>query len=108
MSELDQYAASLWRGRLVRLRALREGDLPQLAQWWNEPETMVLQQHKLVPGLDSSLTEMFRNWSANKDDTGAGFSIETHDGELVGHLTLWGVSPRARIATMAIVIGRPK
>ncbi|WP_250007734.1 GNAT family N-acetyltransferase [Actinoplanes sp. M2I2] len=107
MSDLDGYATSLLRGRLVRLRALRDDDLPQLVQWWNDPETMVLQQHRVLPGPEAALTEMFRAWSANKDDSGAGFSIETHDGELVGHVTMWGIKPRTRIATLAIIIGLP-
>jgi len=107
MSDLDGYATSLFNGRHVRLRELRDDDLPQLARWWNEPETMVLQQHRLVPGPVGGVEEMFRNWSANKDENGVGFSVETHEGELVGHLTLWGLKPRTRIATLAIIIGSP-
>ncbi|WP_250037148.1 GNAT family N-acetyltransferase [Paractinoplanes maris] len=107
MSDLDGYAESLLQGRLVRLRALRDADLPHLVQWWNEPATMVLQQHSVMPVPEAGLPDMFRNWSVNKDESGAGFSIETHDGELVGHLTLWGIKPRTRIATLAIVIGSP-
>lgn len=48
---------------------------------------------------------MFANWSRNDSAAGAGFCAETLEGELIGHVTLWGADVRNRCATFAIVIG---
>jgi RimJ/RimL family protein N-acetyltransferase len=107
MSELDGYGKSVLEGDLIRLRALRDDDLPRLVEWWNDPDTMVLQQYTVLPVPEAGTIEMFRNWSLNKPETGVGLSVETHEGELVGHVALFGVKPRTRIATLAIILGAP-
>lgn len=48
---------------------------------------------------------MFKTWSKNESATGAGFCVETVEGELVGHVALWGAETRNRCATFGIVIG---
>ena len=48
---------------------------------------------------------MFENWSSNDSSAGAAFCVETVEGELVGHVALWGAEVRNRCATFAIVIG---
>ena len=47
---------------------------------------------------------MFTNWSRNDSSSGAAFCVETVEGELVGHVALWGADVRNRCATFAIVI----
>lgn len=107
LSDPTAYADRLLVGRLTRLRPLLDDDLPLLARWWNEPQWMVLQQGRVVPGDARATEEMFRKWSANNDESGVGYSIVNGDGDLVGHLTLWGITPTVRIATYAIIIGSP-
>ncbi|MFG2819448.1 GNAT family N-acetyltransferase [Kitasatospora sp. NPDC048365] len=95
-------------GKLVRLRELRESDLPRLADWWRDPALAVQQVTGPVhPQPDGALAEMFRSWSRN---TGSdlGLSVETVETrELAGHITLYGANPKDRAATLAIVMGPP-
>lgn len=91
-------------GDRVRLRELRETDLPELVAWWRAPEVAVFND-RVQPRPDKPLEEMFRSWSDNGASTGAAFCIETLDGELVGHVSLWGADVRNRCATFAIVVG---
>src|SRR5699024_10122915 len=46
--DLADYAAGMLSGRLSRLRALAEDDLPVLGEWWNDPAVMVLQQPRVL------------------------------------------------------------
>ncbi|GAA2809446.1 hypothetical protein GCM10010441_37520 [Kitasatospora paracochleata] len=93
-------------GELVRLRELRESDLPALVAWWREPALAVQQTTGPVhPQPDGAVAEMFRAWSRNTH-TDLGLSVETRDtGELAGHVTLYGANPKDRCATLAVVIG---
>lgn len=91
-------------GERVRLRELRETDLPQLVSWWRAPEVAVFNDH-VRPRPDKPIEEMFRAWSDNGASSGAAFCVETVEGELVGHVALWGADVRNRCATFAIVVG---
>ena len=52
------------------------------------------------------MLERFRGWSANTDESAVGFSVvSTADGELAGHLTLFGVTPRRRCGTLGVLMG---
>ncbi|PJN22503.1 GNAT family N-acetyltransferase [Kitasatospora sp. CB02891] len=95
-------------GRLVRLRELRESDLPRLTAWWREPGLAIQQVTGPVhPQPDGRLADMFRAWSQNTG-TDLGLSVETLDSEdLAGHVTLYGATPKDRCATLAIIIGPP-
>jgi RimJ/RimL family protein N-acetyltransferase len=104
----SRYAGSVLAGDRVRLRPLRDDDLPRLEEWWNQPETMVLQQDRVVPRPVGAVAEMIRSWSGNHGDAGVGFCIDSiRDETLVGHLSLWGITARTRIATLGIIIGAP-
>ena len=59
----------------------------------------------MKPRPDKPLAEMFRNWSDNGNAGGAGFCVETLNGDLIGHVALWGADVRSRCATYGIVIG---
>lgn len=48
---------------------------------------------------------MFSQWSQNDPAGRLGLSVENFDGELIGHVTLFGTTLPARIATFAIIIG---
>ncbi len=106
MSQAQDSARSLLVGERVRLRDLHDDDLPLLEQWWHEAATGVLQQNNLRPRPSPAAREMFRQWSANDSGASVGFSIVTlAAGDLIGHLTLWGVDACNRGATLAIIVG---
>jgi RimJ/RimL family protein N-acetyltransferase len=99
--ELDPLA-----GELVRLRALREEDLPALCEWWQDQRVAVFQSSGPTrPRPAEGIAEMLRGWSRN-DGADTGLSVTTAlSGELVGHAALYGVSVKDRCATLAIIIG---
>lgn len=104
--EMHSYSANILRGELVSLRRLREEDLERLEAWWNDPEWMMFQAGTIAPAPSTPTIEMFRTWSSNKDASGYGFSIQDNTSEnLVGHVTLWGIDPVVRSATLGIMIG---
>lgn len=104
--DFHDYASNILQGEKVRLRPLKETDLPQLASWWNDPEWMVLQSARIAPTPDAPTIDMFRMWSSNKDAGSFGFSIEEiESGQLVGHVTVWGIDAIVRAGTLGIIIG---
>jgi RimJ/RimL family protein N-acetyltransferase len=93
-------------GDRVRLRALRDDDLPTLVRWWSDEVTAT----QLVGGLRTprpvqDLAEMFTTWSRN-DTASCGFCVEVREtGQLIGHAALYGASLPHLCATFAILIG---
>lgn len=104
MSQVVQRARAALRGGRIQLRELQEADLPQLVSWWRDPEVARFND-RIQPRSDGPLQEMFKSWSSNDSSQGAAFSVETIEGELIGHVALWGAEVRNRCATYAIVIG---
>lgn len=106
MSDAIDYANSLLRGENVRLREVREPDLAQLADWWNDPAVKVLQTLWVRPTPTAGTIDLMRGWNANAGND-AGFAVELLDGgALIGQATLHGVD-KNRCATLAIVLGPP-
>lgn len=103
-SAMQAWGKGILEGEQVELRELLPDDLPTLAAWWNETEYGVFQQNNLVRKPTADITKMFELWSKNDSTSGFGYSI-TKDGELVGHLTVWGIAMPTRIGTAAIIIG---
>lgn len=103
-SQMQRWGQTLLSGQKVVLRELQPADLPLLCSWWNDTAEAILQQQVIAPRPTQSLEQMYEMWSSNDSPTGCGYSI-TVDGELVGHITLWGMSLPIRIATCAIIIG---
>lgn len=93
-------------GELVRLRELRDDDLPDLISWWQDPDQAIFQTSGPVhPKPADTLAETFRTWSRNTE-TDLGLSVVAKDsGSFLGHVALYGASVRSRCATFAIVIG---
>ncbi|HZC27170.1 MAG TPA: GNAT family protein [Actinopolymorphaceae bacterium] len=93
-------------GSRVRLRELRDADLPILAAWWADPRIAPYQLSgppHLRPA--SGVTEMLRGYNAN-EGMDCGYCIVTlDDGELVGHAALFHVLPKDRCATLGIFLG---
>lgn len=93
-------------GTLVRLRELRDEDIPTLCAWWSDPVVSTYQravaQH--APRAES-LADMFRGWS---DDTATGFAqcvTLLDDGDLVGHLGIHSATVKDRCGTLGIMMG---
>lgn len=106
MADLHDYSMSLLRGDVVRLRSLSEKDLPKLVSWWNDPAWKPYQSGVVAPSSDMSVAEQFRSWSKNNNSGDFGFSIEEiKTGQLLGHVTLWGIDPVVRIGNIGIIIG---
>lgn len=104
LEEALAYGRELLRGEQVRLREVRDGDYPQLVEWWSDPEVAVLQAGWVRPVPAGATTEMMRSWSANSGND-AGFAVERlEDDALLGQATLFGVG-KDRCATLAIVLG---
>ena len=103
--DAQRYGRELLVGERVRLRPLRDEDLPALERWWADPAVQVLQQLAVRPRPVGTTSDAFRRWSANEDGSGAGFSVETTEGEFIGHVTLWGAKLPERDAHFAILIG---
>lgn len=93
-------------GELVRLRELREDDLLTLARWWVDQSVAVYQTTAATtPRSADALAEMFRGWSKN-EGTDLGLSVtDRTDGQLVGHVGMFGATPKDRCAEVGIVIG---
>lgn len=105
MIELQAYAKSALTGGLVRLRPLAPDDVHALAEWWNDPEWMVLQQPSILPRPEAVTAAQFEAWSKNDSPSGLGMAIETLSGTLVGHIVLYGMELPVRCGTLAIIIG---
>lgn len=101
------YGETVLVGDLVRLRGLRESDLPALTTWQMDPALNTTASNWALPMSEAAAKEKFQKWSANERDD-LGFSIETLDPEpiLVGHLGLFGARPKDRCATIGIGLGR--
>lgn len=105
-ADAQRYGATLLEGDRVRLRALEDGDLPDLVRWWQEPEWAVLQQVIVRPRSTEPIAEQFRGWSGNGGGGSVGFSVvDRSSGSLVGHVTLFGATLPVRAATLAVMIG---
>ena len=101
------YGDSLLAGDRVRLRGVREDDLPTLAKAEMDAGILVTLADRVVPPSEAAAKERIAKWSANEDDR-LGFAIETLDDPsvLVGHVGLWGWHTKDRCATIGIALGR--
>ncbi len=101
------YGDSILVGERVRLRGLRDDDLPRLARSEMDPGLLATLSNWVVPPSEAAAKERISKWCANdKDDLG--FAIETVDDPpiLVGHIELFGARPKDRCATIGIALGR--
>jgi len=101
------YGDSILTGERVRLRGVRDDDLPTLAKWEMDPGRMVTQSKWVAPPSEAAAKERIAKWSANQE-VDLGFAIETLDDPpvLVGNIGLWGAHPKERCATLGIALGR--
>ena len=101
------YGDSILVGERVRLRGVRDDDLPALARWEMDPGRMATLSNWVVPPSEAAARERLAKWSANEKDD-LGFAIETLDDPpvLAGNIGLWGARPKDRCATIGIALGR--
>ena len=102
-----EYAGFILVGLLVRLRGVRDDDLPTRGRWGTDPGRLATLSSWVAPASEAGAKERIAKWSANdKDDLG--FAIETLEDPpvLVGHLGLWGAWLKDRWGTIGIALGR--
>jgi RimJ/RimL family protein N-acetyltransferase len=101
------YGDSILVGERVRLRGVRDDDLPTLAKWEMDPGRMTTLSSWVAPPSEAAAKEHIAKSSANQKDD-LGFAIETLDDPpaLVGNILLWSVRPKDRCATLGIALGR--
>jgi len=101
------YGDSILAGERVRLRGVRDDDLPTLAKWEMDPGRMATLSNWVAPPSEAAAKERIAKWSANEKDD-LGFAIETLEDPavLVGNVGLWGARPKDRCATLGIALGR--
>jgi RimJ/RimL family protein N-acetyltransferase len=101
------YGDSILVGDRVRLRSVRDDDLPTLAKWEMDAGRMVTLANRVAPPSEAAAKERIAKWSANEGDS-LGFSIETLDDPavLVGNCGLWGASAKERCVSIGIAFGR--
>src|ERR1700761_4608397 len=101
------YGDSLLVGERVRLRPVLEDDLPTLAQWEMDLGRSVMLLERVAPPSEAAARERLAKWSANEGDD-LGFTIVTLDGPqpLVGHIIVFGIRAKDRLATIGIALGR--
>jgi RimJ/RimL family protein N-acetyltransferase len=106
-SSAFEYGYSLLVGERVRLRGVREDDLPTLARWEMDAGRSVTLTNRVAPMSEAAAKERVAKWSANEDDT-LGFAIETLDDPcvLVGHVSIFSIRAKDRNATLGIALGR--
>ncbi len=94
-------------GERVRLRGVRDEDLPRLARWEMDPARMATLSNWVVPPSEAAAKERIARWCANDKDN-AGFAIETlaDPPVLVGNIHLLGARPKDRCATLGIALAR--
>lgn len=101
------YGESVLVGERVRLRGVRDEDLPHLARWEMDLATIATLTSWVVPPSEAAARERIGKWVANdKDDVG--FAIETvaDPPVLVGSIHLLGARPKDRCATLGIALAR--
>jgi RimJ/RimL family protein N-acetyltransferase len=101
------YGDSLLVGERVRLRSVLEDDLPTLAQWEMDLGRTVMLLERVAPPSEAAARERLAKWSTNEGDD-LGFTIVALDGPqpLVGHIIVFGIRAKDRLATIGIALGR--
>jgi RimJ/RimL family protein N-acetyltransferase len=101
------YGDSILVGERVRMRGVRDDDLPTLAKWAMDPGRMATLSSRVAPPSEAAAKERIAEWSANQDGD-LGFAIETLDEPpvLIGTIGLWGAQAKDRCATLGIALGR--
>ena len=71
---------SILVGERVRLRGVRDDDLPTLAKWEMDPGRLTTLSNRLTPPSEAAARERIAKWSTNQQ-ADLGLAIETLDHE---------------------------
>ena len=106
-SQAFSYGDSILVGERVRLRGVRDDDLPMLAKWEMDPGRTATLRNWVIPPSEASAKEFIAKSSANQKDDVC-FAIETLDDPplLVGIVGIWGARPKDRCGEFGIALGR--
>jgi RimJ/RimL family protein N-acetyltransferase len=107
VAQAFSYGDSILAGERVRLRGVRDDDLPTLARWEMDAGRTATLRTWVIPPSEAAAREFIAMKSANdKDDVG--FAVETLDDAplLVGMIGIWGAHPKDRCAEFGIALGR--
>jgi len=101
------YGDSILAGERVRLRGVLDDDLATLARWDQDPGRLTTLTDRVAPQSEAAARERIARQCANEGN-GLGFAIEKLDGavELIGMVSLSGLGPKSRCATLGIALGR--
>ena len=101
------YGDSILVGERVRLRGVRDDDLPTLAKWEMDPGRLTTLSNRLTPPSEAAARERIAKWSTNQQ-ADLGLAIETLDDPpvLVGNIGLFDVRTKDRVAELGIALGR--
>ena len=101
------YGDSILAGERVGLRGVLDDDLATLARWDMDPGRLTTLTDRVAPQSEAAARERIAQRCANDGD-GLGFAIEKLDGpvELIGMISLAGMRPKCRCATLGIALGR--
>ena len=101
------YGDSILTGDRAGLRGVLDDDLATLARWDMDPGRLTTLTDRVAPQSEAAARERITQRCANDGD-GLGFAIVKLDGavELIGMISLAGLRPKSRGATLGIALGR--
>jgi RimJ/RimL family protein N-acetyltransferase len=99
------YGDSILVGEQVRLRGVRDDDLPALARWEMDPGRLITLSNWAAPPSEAAARERIAKRSANDEDD-LGFAIETLGDPPVLVGRIWLSAAGARCAAVGIALGR--
>jgi RimJ/RimL family protein N-acetyltransferase len=107
-AELD-YSRYFWQGEKVRLRPLRIDDAEQsFVASLDSPSRQVLQLGVELPTSAEDLRSSLSKWSCCREADGAIiFTIENHEGDPVGGISLHSGDEKNGVFSFGVVIDRP-
>jgi RimJ/RimL family protein N-acetyltransferase len=94
---------SPFEGSLIRLRAREVADLERFHRWFNDPEVTQYITMRYPISVAAERKHLETMTAASFE--GAGFSVDTLEGEHIGWCGLHGGSPEDRSASLGISIG---
>ena len=104
--DLLEFGARLFESESLAFRNSTQEDFELLSIWSSDPFTMVLQSpHAVLLKDRESIAAKFRDLSQVRD-SGFGYSIMLRETQLIGHVALWGITPKDQCGDLGIVLNR--
>lgn len=103
--DLQTYSKNALQTNQIQLRAITKEDLPILSKWWNDPSIKLGNRSQIIDIPEYLLLDQFENWSKNNQQSGFALAIIDQQQQLVGHVSVWGISIPTLCATIGIIVG---